>query len=240
MEHKGPDPGHAPLSRRQFLDPNLRQQSDDFFSQAAASGLQYLDKDTALESVLNRLDQRIDQQFPRSKPKEIKLNRRWYLLAAAITGLAWLGWWAFQPAGTPQSLAAAYLKPFEDVTGEIVRSSGQPETLRKRSMLLYQQGDYSKAVENMTLYLDGHPEDGVLRFYLAQSLLQRGESARALAIFKELEGQLPAADWQDVLKWYSSLAMLQQGDKKGALTGLRTIEDVSYFPVKELMETLGN
>ena len=144
------------------------------------------------------------------------------LLLLPISGLVYV---STQRAHQPQVLAARYFAPAPNVSANGMRAGTElveMERARVEAMASYDQGRFGQACLDLGAFVQAHPEENVISFYLGVALLGEHRAEEALAVFQRLS-PTPHPVYERDLNWYSALALLELGRLEPGLALLRTL-----------------
>lgn len=147
------------------------------------------------------------------------VNRRWYILAAAVIALVIVARFAIAPPVTTESLYKENFRPYPNVFEPTVRGQGAA-TDRDEAFKLYEKGDYARAGNLFRALLQEENNDGIL-LLLGNCNLALGNTNEAVSNFSQLQAQSPELTIQ--AKWFLSMAYLQKGDAEAALPLLKEL-----------------
>ena len=172
----------------------------------------YYESDEA-QSIQNTIREVIEKNRTGGKRKFI-----WLSIAASIAVLLTSTFLIFKD-GSTSDLYAAYIDK-EELPSMITRSNG--EGVLEKAQLLYEEGNYKKAIEGFENYQAQKDSLNPLSYiYLGISYLEEAEYRRAKAQFMRLsESNTLQSEKAD---WYLLLTYLKQGNKKEAKQTLNKI-----------------
>jgi len=171
------------------------------------------------------------------KDPEIKIaqpiDRRWYILAAAMIALLIVARIAFTPTVTTENLYEDNYRPYPNVFEPTVRSQSRTDE-RTEAFLEYEKGNYGKAARLFRVQLEKENNDGIL-LLLGNCNLMQGNTNEAITNFSQLLDQSPELSIQ--AKWFLSMAHLKNGDKARAMPLLHELSttDGSYADKAQAM-----
>jgi tetratricopeptide (TPR) repeat protein len=164
------------------------------------------------------------------KDPEIKIHqpidRRWYILAAAVIALLIVSRFALTPTITTESLYEDNYRPYPNVFEPTVRSQTRADE-RTEAFLEYEKGNYAGAAKRFRELLGKENNDGML-LLLGNCNLMLGNTGEAITNFTQLGAQSPELSIQ--ANWFLSMAYLKNDDKVHALPLLKELSatDGSY------------
>lgn len=147
------------------------------------------------------------------------VNRRWYILAAAVIALVIVARFAITPPITTERLYKENFRPYPNVFEPTVRSQAS-STDRAEAFKQYEKGDYSRAARLFRGLLQQENNDGIL-LLLGNCNLALGNTNEAVSNFTQLRAQSPELAIQ--ANWFLSMAYLQKDDTEAALPLLREL-----------------
>ncbi len=218
----------------------------DKLDKKSQKGLEFFSEKGNVLDVKSSLDGMIDQMFDEehndrdneSNENNKRYNIKWIWMALAILLLGLVGYLGFEDRRAsnkneePTVLFAQYFVPMDDITSEVSRS----DTVTDNSsvgMRLYNARKFEKA--SAELFAN---EDKISQVYGALSLLNAGHTSEAIAFMENQLRSMDYEDYHDIIRWYYSLAVLQQGDKKKAINQLQFIKKSKGYKNKEAAEIL--
>lgn len=167
--------------------------------------------------------------------KVITINKRWYLVAAAVTFLilSVIGLSRYGGTATEQEMFASYYEPYPD----IITNRGSGQQLLNKGLYEYESGNYEEAIAAIRAYLSDHREQNEVRFYLAQAYLANNETGKALDIFNILQEE-ENFKLKEANEWYTALTYLKLENKNTAKELLQQIQRNTNHAYRERSEKL--
>lgn len=220
--------------------------SDDPFEQEAMEGLKYLETDEDIETILNELDQRIEEEY---SDKQTSLNST-TLPATKVRSLSWL-WKAAAailvfaiPAymllqqSSPEELYADHFSPFPNAISGIERGV-QPTTLELKEEALknYELEKHDLANQQFSKYLEREPKDLQIQFYHGVNLMSMDKAAEAITALS-LASTISQNDYREAALWYLGLAQMKDGKIDDAKSSLQKVADLNGFFAKNAKKIL--
>ena len=212
----------AHKNRQSYQDEDL-----SLFSRRALKGMQYLDDDSSLDSILNKIDQNIDQQSKQRRAKRLVL--RYSAVAAAATVALLLISSLFINGSSEQDLFAAYFEPLPSavINTGLNRGAVDKAELKSLAYKAYELANFPEAISKFKEYLKTEPEDLETNFYLGIALLGEGYSAEATERLSVVQQNPPREAYKDLANWYLALAYVQSDRSKAAIPLLQSLVEES-------------
>ena len=171
----------------------------------------------------NNLKKRLQQLEVQTITPTKSKYRFWKIsIAASITlaiGISSYLLWVNTKA--PTDLYATYFAPYPNVVHPVVRSEQTANDIAGIAFLTYENGEYIRAKKSFEqlLKIDNSLDN---QFYLAMTLLNKGEETEALQQL-ELLAQSETKFLPQVY-WYKSLIYLRRGDTANARKNLKQLQ----------------
>lgn len=138
-----------------------------------------------------------------------KLRFKPWQIAASILVLLGVSafWFLSRPALNPEALFATHFKPYRNVVQPIVRGDDSMD-VKSLAFSKYEKGLYQDALDDFNSLLEDS-DDATIKFYKANTLLQIGQTEKAIII---LEDNLVKTDsLLEKHQWYLALAYMKIG-----------------------------
>jgi TolA-binding protein len=155
------------------------------------------------------------------------LVARYALLAAAsIAGIFFL-YRSLVPSSDPDSLYKSYYAPFEAVSAVTRGTAGQEAESFSDALECYKNGDFTCADKGFAGAFISDSSNIGIRFYLGLTKMALADYSRAIGL---LEGVVKSnAIFREEAEWYLGLAYVKTGNKAGARSCFRDLEQSDYF-----------
>lgn len=210
----------------------------DDFTKKSLEGFQYLPEHVSAESLLDRIDRKIDQQSG-SKQPAIRRKLPFLLSIAATISLllyAGLGIMTNNTASTAADLFEEYHTPLpvaipnKGIKRDLMTAQTQDHLTE--AFQLYENGSYDAANELFhRVERDGASSPEVL-FYHGLSLLAADRTELAIQKLSPLSHQLTNPAYTENLHWYLALAHIKEEDFKQAIPLLESLKNSNFYQEK--------
>jgi TolA-binding protein len=216
-----------------FLDGAItRSQLDEAAGDTKAEVLEeqiqwFRNARTAIEAV--GLKEQLKEALPQVQQPEAKVRRlgtaRWIMGIAASILVLVVAFWVFNQDSTPALYAEyEYIDP-----GLPVLMSQSEEHLLYDAFTYYGEGNYSASSEKFRLLLAEYNGSDTVSFYLAASLLYKGQTQEAKSVFEELL-QNPESEYYQRTEWMLVLTALRDNKQEEASSLLSPILQQAEHP----------
>ena len=229
------------VEQRLASDDNFKKLLDQV--RVLISGIQYAARNKMMQQ-LQELEQKLpevdweaagdDDQGP-DKVVPIRGNRYWWMAAASVIVVVVSSIFIFNQAPTTNEIYQAYFETYDNVMSATTRGESGSTTSFEEAMLVYDQGNYSLAIE-MFNELPGVEKDSGVYLYLGNSYLVEKQPEKAIETFeKALENP---GNFENQLQWYLAMGYLQAGNVEKAIEIFTIIKNSDYSKNKEAAEIL--
>ena len=216
---------------------DYHQDLDDF-TEKSLEGYQYLPEDISAESLLDRIDRKIDQQTGSKKPA-IRRNLPFLLSIAATLSLllyAGLGFLAGDTSAKTAELFQVYHSPLPvAIPDKGIKRDLMAEEIQdflSEAFRQYENGSYDAANELFhRVERDGTSSAEVL-FYHGLSLLAAGRTELAIQKLSPLSEQLADPAYSENLNWYLALAYVKTENFQQAEPLLESLINSRFYQHK--------
>ena len=210
----------------------------DDFTEKSLEGYQYLPEHTSAESILDRIDAKIDQQTGSKKPA-IRRSLPFLLSIAATLALllyAGIGFMTGDGSMAPDDLFQAYHSPLPVALPDqgTKRYLLTPETKNtvEEAFRLYEVGSFDAANELFhRVEREGASTPEIL-FYHGLSLLAAGRTSLSIDKLSPLTTKLSDPAYRENLSWYLALAHVKSDDFAQALPLLVSLQNSKFYQHK--------
>lgn len=210
----------------------------DDFTEKSLEGFQYLPEHISAESLLDRIDRKIDQETGSKKPA-IRRRLPFLLSIAATISLllyAGLGIMTNDTVSASADLFQEYHSPLPVAIPDkgIKRDlmAAEIQDYLSEAFRQYENGSYDAANELFhRVERDGTSSPEVL-FYHGLSLLAAGRTELSIQKLSPLSEQLADPAYKENLHWYLGLAYVKNEDFQQALPLLESLQDSRFYQHK--------
>ena len=221
-----------------LLKSRENQKELDDFTAKSLEGFQYLPEHLSAESLLDRIDRKIDQETGSKKPA-IRRKLPFLLSIAATISLllyAGLGIMTNNTASVSADLFQEYHSPLpvaipdKGIKRDLMAT--QIQDYLSEAFRLYENGSYDAANELFhRVERDGTSSAEVL-FYHGLSLLAAGRTELSIQKLSPLSQQLQDPAYAENLSWYLALAYIKHEDFQKAIPLLESLQDSRFYQHK--------
>ena len=164
--------------------------------------------------TISRLKEQVRAVAGSKKTVSITSPFGWMKIAASITLLAVVGLGFYAQQFSDSNIYKGAYTPAADYITNLDESLSPME----KAMEWYNVGDFAKAIDAFAAIENEDPKNQEAKFYLGQSLMQKGEIDQAVVTLSEVSG-----DYRPEAQWYVALAYLSIGNETATLSTLETI-----------------
>ncbi len=153
----------------------------------------------------------------KEKAQARSLRKRLMRFAAAIVliiGLTAVIWYTFR--ADTKNLYENYFTAYP-VESQIRGSEVEGIS---NALDLYKDGEYEEAIPGLEQMLMKEPENGLLKIYLGNSLMEFNEMRKAVGLFTEFNSEMA---YYEEARWYLALAYLKMDQKESSKSVLKEI-----------------
>ncbi len=194
--------------------------------------LQKRKKREALKGELNSLgNEFFGHQASSGRVVSMVGRRRWIMAIAATVLVLVVAWYALRPSLYEQYAVHPPLA--------LVEKSGPGQQQLSQAEQAFNKGDYQKALPVLQDYVARHPDDDLVKLYLAIAEMELGDLSSAREVFNSLANS-PSPEIRDFAVWNLALSYLKVGDKATCSKILRSIPGSSgyYQKAQDLLHQL--
>lgn len=221
-----------------LLESRNNEKALDDFTEKSLDGYQYLPEHTSAQSILDRIDAKIDQQTGSMKPA-IRRSLPFLLSIAATLSLllyAGIGFMAGEAGLDTDDIFQAYHSPLPVAIPDkgIKRdlATGETESNIEQAFGLYEAGSFDAANELFhRVEREGTSTPEIL-FYHGLSLLAAGRTTLSIDKLSPLSTQLTDPAYRENLSWYLALAHVKNEDFEQALPLLASLQNSKFYQHK--------
>ncbi len=200
------------LESRAQSDPSFRKEMEAY--QAVVEGLKMQDS-KSLKARLKNLEQIRDKQ---TRVFTIGKNRNWWIAAAAVLLVGFLGWKFlfsfFDPGlkgGSNDQLYAEYFSPFRQDMTEPLEKGGENLSALEQFNVNYWNARYDLAISGFNAIDSTLKQNDNLKFRYANALIAVDQLDQAQAILEHIISNRQS-QYSTEAKWYLGLIALKKGD----------------------------
>ncbi len=184
-------------------------------------------------------------QNPTARIIPMMHSRRLAIAASVLLLIAASVFYLIRPNQYDQ-LFANYFQPEQTKFALIIDDldspgMGTPDKQRRdqllEAFLFYESGDYHQARQLLQNHLTNFPDDTDAKFYFGITLLQTGDSNKAMHLYMDLLNN--PSDWEKEAKWYLALSQLKvKKEWENAIRLFHEIAEDEDSPYQDKANTL--
>ncbi len=222
----------------QLLKSRNYEKTLDDFTEKSLEGYQYLPDHLSPESLLDRIDRKIDQQTGSKKPAIRRKLPFLLSIAASLSLLVYVGLGLIK-GGSPSEtsdLFQAYYSPLpvaianQGIKRDLITEKAENDL--QEAFRLYEAGSFDVANEFFHRVERAGMSTPEILFYHGLSLLAAGRTEPSINKLSSLTEQLTAPAYAENLSWYLALAYVKKEDFEQALPLLESLQNSRFYQHK--------